>query len=217
MTPIRVLLVEDHALVRAGIRALLEQLPGVEVVAEASTGYDALHLIAQHQPLIVLMDIGMAGMSGLDVTAQVTQGFPDVRVIMLSMHAHEEFVLQALRGGAAGYLLKDAGTAELELAIRAIARGEIYLSPAVSRHVVGEYVRRVGSTPVGLDQLTPRQREILRLIAQGHTTKEIAQQLAISVKTVETHRAQLMERLDIYDVARLVRYAIRLGLVLPGD
>ncbi len=136
---------------------------------------------------------------------------------MLSMHAHEEFVLQALRSGAAGYLLKDAGTAELELAIRAIARGEIYLSPAVSRHVVGEYVRRVGSAPIGLDQLTPRQREILRLIAQGHTTKEIAQQLAISVKTVETHRAQLMERLDIYDVARLVRYAIRLGLVLPSD
>jgi DNA-binding NarL/FixJ family response regulator len=217
MTPIRVLLVEDHALVRAGIRALLEQLPGVEVVAEASTGYDALHLIAQHLPLVVLMDIGMAGMNGLEVMVQVTQDFPDVRVIMLSMHAHEEFVLQALRGGAAGYLLKDAGTAELELAIRAIARGEIYLSPAVSRHVVGEYVRRVGSTPVGLDQLTPRQREILRLIAQGHTTKEIAQQLAISVKTVETHRAQLMERLDIYDVARLVRYAIRLGLVLPGD
>jgi DNA-binding NarL/FixJ family response regulator len=217
MTPIQVLLVEDHALVRAGIRALLEQLPGIEVVAEASNGHDALRLIEQHQPTVVLMDIGMAGMSGLEVMAQVGQIFPSVRVIILSMHAHEEFVLQALRNGAAGYLLKDAGTAELELAIRAIARGEIYLSPAVSRHVVGEYVRRVGSTPVGLDQLTPRQREILRLIAQGHTTKEIAQQLAISVKTVETHRAQLMERLDIYDVARLVRYAIRLGLVLPGD
>jgi DNA-binding NarL/FixJ family response regulator len=217
MTSIQILLVEDHALVRAGIRALLEQLPGVEVVGEASNGYDALRLIGQHQPTVVLMDIGMAGMSGLEVMAQVAQSFPDIRVIMLSMHAHEEFVLQALRSGAAGYLLKDAGTAELELAIRAIARGETYLSPAVSRHVVGEYMRRVGSTPIGLDQLTPRQREILRLIAQGHTTKEIAQQLAISVKTVETHRAQLMERLDIYDVARLVRYAIRLGLVLPGD
>jgi DNA-binding NarL/FixJ family response regulator len=217
MTSIQILLVEDHALVRAGIRALLEQLPGVEVVGEASNGYDALRLIGQHQPTVVLMDIGMAGMSGLEVMAQVAQSFPDIRVIMLSMHAHEEFVLQALRSGAAGYLLKDAGTAELELAIRAIARGETYLSPAVSRHVVGEYMRRVGSTPIGLDQLTPRQREILRLIAQGHTTKEIAQQLAISVKTVETHRAQLMERLDIYDIARLVRYAIRLGLVLPGD
>jgi DNA-binding NarL/FixJ family response regulator len=217
MTSIQILLVEDHALVRAGIRALLEQLPEVEVVGEASNGYDALRLIGQHQPTVVLMDIGMAGMSGLEVMAQVAQSFPDIRVIMLSMHAHEEFVLQALRSGAAGYLLKDAGTAELELAIRAIARGETYLSPAVSRHVVGEYMRRVGSTPIGLDQLTPRQREILRLIAQGHTTKEIAQQLAISVKTVETHRAQLMERLDIYDVARLVRYAIRLGLVLPGD
>jgi DNA-binding NarL/FixJ family response regulator len=217
MTSIQILLVEDHALVRAGIRALLEQLPEVEVVGEASNGYDALRLIGQHQPTVVLMDIGMAGMSGLEVMAQVAQSFPDIRVIMLSMHAHEEFVLQALRSGAAGYLLKDAGTAELELAIRAIARGETYLSPAVSQHVVGEYMRRVGSTPIGLDQLTPRQREILRLIAQGHTTKEIAQQLAISVKTVETHRAQLMERLDIYDVARLVRYAIRLGLVLPGD
>ena len=217
MTAIRVLLVEDHALVRAGIRALLEQLLGIEVVAEASNGHDALLLIERHQPTVVLLDIGMVGISGLEVLAQVAQTCPDVRVIMLSMHAHEEFVLQALRSGATGYLLKDAGTAELELAIRAIARGEIYLSPAVSRHVVGEYVRRVGSAPVGLDQLTPRQREILRLIAQGHTTKEIAQQLAISVKTVETHRAQLMERLDIYDVARLVRYAIRLGLVLPSD
>jgi DNA-binding NarL/FixJ family response regulator len=216
MTMIRVLLTEDHTIVRAGIRALLENLEGVEVVGEAGDGREALRLVEIHQPDIVLMDIAMSGLNGLEATMRMSKEFPDVRVIILSMHASEEYVLQALRAGASGYLLKDAGTAELELAIRSVGRDETYLSPAVSKHVVADYVRRVGGEPSSLERLTRRQREILQLVAEGQSTQEIAQMLSISVKTVESHRAQLMERLDIHDVAGLVRYAIRVGLVTPN-
>ncbi len=219
MTPIRVVLADDHALVRAGIRALLENIEGVSVVAEASDGRAALRAVADHRPDVVLMDIAMAGLNGLEAAARLAREHPAVRVVMLSMHANEEYVLRALQAGAIGYLLKDADTAELELAVRAAARGEAYLSPAVSRHLIADYMRRVGQTPqpaeslsYSLSLLTPRQREVLQLIAEGRTTREIARLLNISVKTVETHRAQLMERLDIHDVASLVRYAIRAGL-----
>lgn len=212
---IRVLLADNHTLVRAGLRALLQNIEGIQVVAEAGDGREALHLIAVHQPDLVLMDIAMPEMNGLEATAHVVKEFPQVRVIILSMHANEEYVLQALRSGAMGYVLKDAGISELELAVRAIVRGETYLSPAVSKHVVADYVRRVSSEPSSLEQLTSRQREILQLIAEGRTTKEIADLLYVSVKTVETHRLQLMKRLNIHDVAGLVRYAIRMGLVLP--
>jgi DNA-binding NarL/FixJ family response regulator len=210
-------LADDHALVRAGFRALLQSLGDIEVVAEASDGNDALRLIEVHQPGLVLLDIAMPGLSGLEIAARIAHDFPNVRVIILSMYANEEYVLQALRVGAAGYLLKDAGTSELELAVKAVARGESYLSPAVSRHVIEDYVRRVSSQPSSLDRLTLRQREVLQLIAKGYTTKEIAQTLNISVKTVETHRAQLMKELDIHDVAGLVRYSIRVGLVVPDQ
>lgn len=214
---IRVLLADNHTLVRAGLRALLQNIEGIQVVAEAGDGREALRLIAAHQPDVVLMDVAMPEMNGLEATARVVKEFPNVRVIILSMHANEEYVLQALRTGAAGYVLKDSGVSELELALRAIAKGETYLSPAVSKHVVADYVRRVGSESSSLEQLTPRQREILQLLVEGRTTKEIAKLLYISVKTVETHRAQLMERLGIHDVAGLVRYAIRMGLVTPED
>lgn len=210
---IRIVLAEDHALVRAGICALLRQLPDMEVVGEAGDGRAALAMIEALQPDVVLLDIGMPEMNGLDVAAHVARQFPQVRRIMLSMHANEEYVWQALQAGASGYLLKDAGTAELELAIRAVMRGDTYLSPAVSRHVVAGYIRRVGGEREEADALTPRQREILQLIAAGRSTKEIARALSISVKTVETHRAQLMERLGIHDLAGLIRYAIRLGIV----
>lgn len=215
MRPIRVLLAEDHALVRAGFRALLQNLPGIEVVAEAGDGREALRLIRESQPDVVLMDISMPGLNGLDATARVASEFPNVRVIILSMHANEEYVLQALRAGATGYLLKDSDAAELELAIAAVARGETYLSPPVSKHVIADYIRLVGGESGSLERLTPRQREVLQLIAEGHTTKEIAQILSVSVKTVTTHRMELMERLDIHDIAGLVRYAIRMGLVSP--
>ena len=214
MKSIRVLLADDHALVRAGFRALLHSLGDVEIVAEAGDGDDALRLIEAHQPDVVLLDIAMPGLNGLEVAARVAQRFPSVRVMMLSMYANEEYVLQALRAGAAGYLLKDADSSELELAVRAVARGDTYLSPPVSKSVIEDYVRRVSSQPGSFDRLTPRQREVLQLIAKGHSTKEIAQMLNISVKTAETHRTQLMQQLDIHDIAGLVRYAIRVGLVL---
>jgi DNA-binding NarL/FixJ family response regulator len=211
---IRLVIADNHTLVRAGFRSLVEDLAGVEVVGEAENGREALRLVASLSPHLVLMDIAMPELNGLEATARIAHDFPRVRVLIVSMHANEEYVYQALRAGAAGYLLKDSGTEELELAIRAIARGETYLSPAVSKYVVTDYVRRLGEESSPLDQITPRQREILQLIAEGKSTKEIAEILYISTKTVETHRTQLMDRLDIHDIAGLVRYAIRVGLVL---
>ena len=225
MKPIRVILADDHALVRAGIRALLASLEGIEVVAEAGDGRQALQLVEANRPDVVLMDISMPELNGLQAVEKITRDFPQVRVIILSMHANEEYVLHALRAGAAGYLLKNAGIAELELAVRSVGRGETYLSPPVSRSVIDNYLRRLGSpAEVGAlppvtpgAQLTHRQREVLQLIAEGRTTQEIAERLQVGVKTVETHRAQLMERLDIHDVAGLVRYAIRIGLISSDD
>jgi DNA-binding NarL/FixJ family response regulator len=212
---IRVVLADDHALVRAGIRSLLGAMADVEVVGEASSGEEALALAERERPDVVLMDIAMKGMTGLEAAARMREQHPAVRVVILSMHAGEEYVLQALRAGAVGYLLKDAATGELELALRTVIRGESWLSPAVSRQVVEGYVQRVGGDAGGADVLTARQREVLRHVAGGKSTKEIAFVLNLSVKTVETHRAQIMERLGIRDVAGLVRYALRTGLIPP--
>jgi len=217
MKPIRVLLADDHTLVRAGIRSLLENMEGIEVIAEAGDGREALRLVRTHRPDVVLMDIAMPGLNGLEAAARIAKKFPNVRVIILSMHVNEEYVLQALRAGAAGYMVKGADAAELEIAIRAVARGETYLSPMVSKHVVTDYIQRISGETSPLELLTPRQREVLQLIAEGYSTKKIARTLKISVKTVETHRMQLMERLDIHDIAGLVRYAIRIGLVKPDQ
>jgi DNA-binding NarL/FixJ family response regulator len=224
VTPIRVLLADDHELVRAGFRALLQRLSDIEVVAEAEDGRDALRLIATYLPDVVLMDISMPGLNGLEATARIVKQFPRVRVIILSMHANEDHVLLALRKGATGYLLKGARLPELELAVRSVARGDVYLSPAASKHVLANYVQRVGEQQAedeaerrSTERLTPRQREILQLIAEGNTAKQIAQTLGISVKTAETHRAQIMERLGIHDLAGLVRYAIRTGLIAPSE
>jgi DNA-binding NarL/FixJ family response regulator len=209
----RVLLADDHTLVRAGIRSLLEKMPAVEVVAEAGDGLTALELIRTHSPSLVLMDIAMSGLNGLQATERIAREFPAVRVIILSVHANEEYVLQALRSGAAGYLLKDAATVELELAITAVMRGETYLSPAISRSVIEQYLARFKAGQAPAENLTPRQREILQLIAEGRNTKEIAFALGLSGKTVETHRSLMMERLGIRDIPGLVRYAMRIGLV----
>lgn len=215
MKPIRVLLVDDHQLVRAGIQALLCNLPGVEVVGEANDGREALRLVAAHHPDVVLMDIMMPSMNGLEAAARIVKESPTTRVIMLSVNAGEEYVLQALRAGAAGYLLKNIRPAELETAIRAVARGERYLTTTVSKHVIDAYLQRVGPEASSLDRLTPRQREVLQLVAEGATTKEIGRKLGVSVKTAEMHRSQLMEALGIHDVAGLVRYAIRMGVIAP--
>jgi len=214
MKNIRVLLAEDHTLVRAGLCALVKSLEGVEVVAEAGDGHQTLKMVKDHFPDLILMDIAMPGLNGLEATIRVAKEYPHVKVIILSMHANEEYVLQALSAGARGYLLKDSGTAELELAIRAVMKGETFLSPAVSRHVIDEYVQRQGDPQSPFHILTPRQREILQLIAEGLSTKDIARKLDLSIKTIDTHRTQLMDRLDIHEVAGLVRYAIRTGLVI---
>jgi DNA-binding NarL/FixJ family response regulator len=213
MNVTRVLLADDHALVRAGVRSLIEKMSDVEVVGEASNGREALEMVKAKLPNLVLMDIAMAELGGLEALPRITKDFPGVKVIILSAHANEEYVIRALRSGAAGYMLKDAATAELELAIRSVTKDKTYLSPSISRTVIDSYLERVGGQLSPLEQLTPRQREILQLIAEGKNTKEIAYDLAISVKTVESHRLQLMERLNIHDVAGLVRYAIRSGLV----
>jgi DNA-binding NarL/FixJ family response regulator len=213
MSAIRVLLVDDHKLFRAGIHSLLQTVSGVEVVAEAGDGREALRLIEAHRPNVVLMDFMMPGFNGLDATARVARSYPATRVIMLSMNASEDSVLQALRAGAAGYLVKTADPAELEMAIRAVARGETFLSSAISQHVVAACLGRLDDEQTSLERLTPRQREVLQLIAEGHTTKEIAKKLGISPKTAETYRGELMKELDIHDIASLTRYAIRMGIV----
>ena len=215
-TPIRVLLADDHTLVRAGIRSLLEGLENVEVVGEAGDGQEAVRLAESLRPDVVLLDVGMPGLNGLDVAARLVTQDASIRVLILSMHTSEEYVLRALRAGCAGYLLKGSAVAELAIAVRAVARGETYLSPAVSKHVMDDYVRRTGGATDPIDALTPRQREVLQLVAEGNTSKDIADRLGLSFKTVEAHRAQIMERLDIHDLAGLVLFAVRVGLVTPG-
>ena len=197
MNEIRVLLAEDHTLVRAGFRALLEKLDGILVVGEVSDGREALKVSKEIVPDVVLMDIAMPGMNGLEATSRMRQECPRTKVLMLSMYTNEEYLKEALRAGASGYLLKDADRAELELAIKTVRRGETYLTPAVAKFTLDAYCRQDGARTGPLGKLTGRQREILQLIAEGCSTKQIAQRLDLSVKTVETHRAQLMERLEL--------------------
>jgi len=211
---IRVLLADDHTLVRAGIRALLEKLPGLEVAGEASDGREVLDLIKTRQPDVVLMDISMPGLNGLEALARITRDFPKVRVIILSMHHNDEYVWQALKSGAAGYLLKKAATAELPAALKGVAGGEVYLSRQIASQFLKKFpLQQIGRSTSPLEQLTSRQREILQLLAEGQNTKTIALVLKVSDKTVEYHRAKLMERLNIFDVPGLVRFALRSGLV----
>jgi DNA-binding NarL/FixJ family response regulator len=211
---IRVLLADDHTLVRAGIRALLEKLPGVEVAGEASDGREVMDLIKAHQPDVVLMDISMPGLTGLQALARITRDFPPVRVIILSMHHNDEYVLQALKSGASGYLLKRAATAELAAALKSVVGGEIYLSQEISSRFLKQFpLQQIARSPTPLEQLTSRQREILQLLAEGQTTKAIASVLKVSDKTVEYHRAKLMAGLKIFDIPGLVRFAVRTGLV----
>jgi DNA-binding NarL/FixJ family response regulator len=213
LPPIRVLIADDHALVRAGLCKLLETLPDMQVVGEAEHGEAALEQVALLMPDVLLLDLAMPGGGGLQAAAQMQTQWPQVRVIVLSMHQEAQYVRQALKIGASGYLVKDSAPAELELALRAVMRGEIYLSPAVSKAVVGDYVDRLRSDDANANPLTPRQTEILVLIAKGQSTKDIARMLDLSVKTVETHRSQLMRELGVHEVTGLVRYALRQGLL----
>lgn len=214
MNPVRVLLADDHTLVRAGIRALVEAIEGAQIVAEAVNGRDAVAQARTHRPDLVIMDISMKDLNGIEATAQISSELPATRVLILSMHAAEEFVRRALKAGASGYIVKDSAPLELKLAIEAIMGDEIYLSSRISRHLVSAVLQN--SAEVGassLDSLTARQREVLQMLAEGRSTKEIANALQVSVKTVESHRSGLMQRLGIYDVAGLVVFAARNKLI----
>ncbi len=213
MKEVRLVIVDDHTLVRAGIRALLQKIPGVRVVAEANNGTFALQMVEKYNPDIVLLDIEMPGMNGLDVTAHISTVFPKSAVIILSMHEDQEYVMRAIRAGAKGYLLKGSSTPELELAITAVADGQTFLSPAAAKHVVGDLAERNAQASGPLERLSPRQRQVVELIVTGHSRKQIAAKLNVSPKTVDTYRAQCMEKLQVHDVASLVRFAIRNGLV----
>lgn len=220
--PVRVILADDHTLVRAGIRALLDKIPGVEVVAEAGDGREVLELVRQHRPAVVLMDISMPGLNGLDATTRIARDFAEVRVIILSMHSNEEYYWRALKAGAVGYLLKKAATAELEAALQQVLRGEVFLCREIAARLRFKFpIQAFAGRESPLEKLTGRQREILQLIAEGHNTKQIGGLLKISPKTVEYHRVKLMDRLNMHDIPGLVRFALRAGLVpeeelIPG-
>lgn len=205
----RVLLADDHALVRSGLHALLDQVVDVEVVGEVGNGRDAIDAVGELKPDIVIMDIAMPEMNGLEALARIKSLHPNVRVIVLSMYENPEHVRRALAGGADGYVVKAAAQEELELAVRAAWRGDSYLSPAVTRGALDPQVTGAAS----LDALTPRQREIMQLVVEGNSTKGIARKLDLSTKTVEAHRSQVMTRLGIRNVPDLVRYAIGAGVI----
>jgi DNA-binding NarL/FixJ family response regulator len=207
---IRVLLADDHTLVREGIRLCLEAMGDIEVVGEASDGREAVEKALELSPDVVLMDVSMPGLSGIDATEQIRRARPASRVIGLSMYDAEEYVTRLLKAGASGYVLKRSAATELAAAVRAAHAGEAYLHPSVAKQVISDYVRRLDDEPAGL---TPREREILGHIVDGRTNREVAELLTLSVKTVENHRANLMAKLDAHDRDQLVRAAERLGLV----
>jgi DNA-binding NarL/FixJ family response regulator len=216
---IKVILADDHHLVRQGIRSLLEKAEDIEVIAEAENGLEAVKLAERYQPQVLVMDIGMPRLNGVQAAEQIRNLDLPTKVVILSMHSDEMVVRQAIRSGAWGYLLKDSVATELLLAIRAAQRGEVYLSPAVSKMVMTNFIN--GRTNVeafsGFDSLSLREREVLKLIAEGYTNKAIADTLFITIKTVEKHRASVMAKLNLQDMAGLVRVAIKHGLIFLDD
>jgi DNA-binding NarL/FixJ family response regulator len=213
MAKMRVLIAEGHHLLRAGLRLFVESIPDVEVVAEADSGARALEMVAKHHPDVAMIDISTPGMNGLETTVQIFHGFPETKVVILSMHSNEEYVRRVMQSGARGYLLKDADPAELRIALETVCNGEIYLSLAASRRLATAYLLKDSAESSSIARLSPRMCDVLRLLAEGHRTRAIAQILKISVRTVESHRAHLMEELNIHDLPGLVKYAIRVGLI----
>jgi two-component system response regulator NreC len=215
MAKLRIVVADDHTLIRSGIVGLLNAQPDMEVVSEAGSGSEALEQTTQHHPDVVLLDVAMPNGSGLDTARQIRQRFPGVQVLMLTVHDRQDYLFQALRAGAAGYILKGADVQDLLAGVRAVCRGEVYLQPSLTRLLVTDVLRRgtSGEDPGHLDSLSERERAVLRLIAQGKTSNEIAQTLFLSPHTVQTHRDHIMEKLNLHRKADLIRYAIRTGLV----
>jgi len=210
---IRLMIVDSHRITRDGVRALLARLPGIEVVAEAEDGRSAVELAHEQRPAVVVTEIALPVLNGIEVTRQIASALPDVRVLALSQHQERRFVIAAFAAGAAGYLPKTCGFDELIRAIDEVYRGHHYISPAIARTIVDEVLRHaVFSEPIGDPSLTPREREVLQLLAEGHSTKEIAVLLQVSPKTVETHRRQIMTKLDLHSIADLTRYALHEGI-----
>ena len=217
MSPIKVLLAEDHTIVRKGIRSLLDGVADIEVVGEAEDGREAVEKVGQLLPDVVLMDNTMPILNGLEATRQIKKQFPQIMVLILTMHTDEEYIFQFLQAGASGYLVKKTAPKELVSAIKAVYRGDSFLSPSISKKVIEEYLRHGRETDTRQEnrytQLTDREREVLQLIAEGFSNKEIAEQLHLSIKTVGNHRLNLMEKLDIHNVSDLTKYAIRKGII----
>ena len=211
---VRILLADDHKIMREGLKALLEKQLDIQVMAEAENGLEAVRLTQKLKPDIVIMDIGMEELNGIEATRQIVADVPGVKVIALSMHSDKRFVIEMLKAGAFGYLLKDSAPEELTSAIRAVAANQPYLSPKITDVVLKDYLSTLSlqTEPTAFTVLTAREREVLQLIAEGNTTKEIASALQVSVKTIETHRQQMMEKLNIRSIAELTKYAIREGL-----
>ena len=216
---IRVLLVEDHAIVRQGVRLLLDGQADMEVVGEAEEGGTALELVSQKEPHVVLMDLAMPGINGLEATAEIKRRWPDVQVIALTVHDNDEYFFQMITAGAAGYVLKGADPSELLEAIRTAHQGDVFLHPPLTTKLVRDYLRRarLGEVSDSYDALSEREKQVLRFIGEGQTTQEIAEALGISISTVQTHRAHIMEKLNLHRRSELMKYAVRRGLIGPGQ
>jgi two-component system response regulator NreC len=215
MNSIQILLAEDHAVMRTGLRLVLERQHDFRVVGEASDGREAVALAQQHKPDVIVMDIGMPNLNGIEAARQITGSLPQTCVIILSMHSDEAYVLRALKAGARGYLLKESAESDLIAAIRAVHSGKAFFSPAVSRMLVEDYVRQLQDREIedSYELLTMREREVLQLIAEGKSNKEIAAMLNVSLYTVESHRGNLMEKLNLHTVPELILYAVRKGVI----
>lgn len=216
MTTIRILLADDHNLIRSGLRALLERQEGFSVVAEAADGREALNMALAVDPDVVVIDVAMPNLNGIEAARRIKEKRPETAVVILSMHADEGYVLRALKSGARGYLLKDSPEEDLIQAIRAVHQGKAFFSPEISRMLAEDYMRQMGQRGVedSYELLTPREREVLQMLAEGNSNKEVASKLSLSLYTVETHRGNVLEKLNLHSTAEMILYAVRKGIVI---